>query len=285
MVTQKQAYSLLRSYIGQYFLDKKQYPRCKEIIDEVETILEGLAAPDSAVYSAFYHMKAMYFKHLSNSSEFFKAGLMYLAYTPLKTLTAAQKKGLALDLAMAALTGDDVYNFGELISHEILLSLKETEDLAWLPSMVEIFNDGNIAAYRELSTKFKDQISREKSLASNFAALEEKISILGLIELVFSRPAGKRVITFKDIQDRTHRSVDEVEGLVMKALSLGLIRGEIDEVEGIVSISWVRPRVLGLTQIKSMESKLDSWTKKVTATLTTVEDATPDVLIEKAMAE
>jgi len=37
--------------------------------------------------------------------------------------------------------------------------------------------------------------------------------------------------------------------LVMKALSLGLVKGSIDEVDHRVHLTWVQPRVLDLEQV------------------------------------
>ena len=41
----------------------------------------------------------------------------------------------------------------------------------------------------------------------------------------------------------------QVELLVMKALSLGLVKGFIDEIDQKVSLTWVQPRVLDLQQV------------------------------------
>ena len=43
--------------------------------------------------------------------------------------------------------------------------------------------------------------------------------------------------------------VHQVELLVMKALSLGLVKGHIDEVEQRIHMTWVQPRVLDLEQV------------------------------------
>lgn len=43
--------------------------------------------------------------------------------------------------------------------------------------------------------------------------------------------------------------IDQVELLVMKALSLGLVRGSIDEIEQKCHMTWVQPRVLDRKQV------------------------------------
>lgn len=57
-----------------------------------------------------------------------------------------------------------------------------------------------------------------------------------------------------------------------------LIEGIIDQVEGIVHVSWVQPRVLGILQIKSLHDRLDAWIGKVHTTLLSVEAETPDLV-------
>lgn len=57
-----------------------------------------------------------------------------------------------------------------------------------------------------------------------------------------------------------------------------LIEGIIDQVEGTVYVSWVQPRVLGITQIKSLRNQLDGWIEKVHTTLLSVEAEIPDLV-------
>lgn len=48
----------------------------------------------------------------------------------------------------------------------------------------------------------------------------------------------------------SHRPLSaQVELLVMKALSAGLVKGSIDEVDKRVLMTWVQPRVLDLQQV------------------------------------
>lgn len=48
----------------------------------------------------------------------------------------------------------------------------------------------------------------------------------------------------------------------MKAMSLGLIKGTIDEVDQVVSITWVQPRVLDSYQLSLLNEQLGDWTEK-----------------------
>lgn len=61
-------------------------------------------------------------------------------------------------------------------------------------------------------------------------------------------------------------------------LQVHLIEGIIDQVEGTVHVSWVQPRVLGISQIKSLRDRLDSWTGKVHTALLSIEAETPDLI-------
>ena len=59
-----------------------------------------------------------------------------------------------------------------------------------------------------------------------------------LMESVFKRSKEARgQMTFAEISRETQVHEEEVEHLVMKALSLGLIRGKIDEVDRRVAVS------------------------------------------------
>ncbi|VEL42657.1 unnamed protein product [Protopolystoma xenopodis] len=50
----------------------------------------------------------------------------------------------------------------------------------------------------------------------------------------------------------------------MRALSLGLMKGRIDEVRQVVTLTWLQPRVLDREQIASMHSRLKAWSQTVT---------------------
>jgi 26S proteasome regulatory subunit N9 len=52
---------------------------------------------------------------------------------------------------------------------------------------------------------------------------------------------------------------NKVEALVMRALSVGLIRGSIDGVEQRLNVTWLQPRVLDRGQIEALSKRFASW--------------------------
>lgn len=66
-------------------------------------------------------------------------------------------------------------------------------------------------------------------------------------------------MTFTTISQETKVQHDEIEHLIMKALSLGLLRGSIDQVAEVARISWVQPKVLDRDGIEGMRARLRQW--------------------------
>ena len=68
--------------------------------------------------------------------------------------------------------------------------------------------------------------------------------------MTFKRPATNRQLDFSEIAAEAQLPENEVELLVMKALSLGLVKGSIDQVEQKAHMTWVQPRVLDREQVR-----------------------------------
>jgi len=66
--------------------------------------------------------------------------------------------------------------------------------------------------------------------------------------------------------------------LLMKCMSLGFIRGQIDQVSGYVEVEWVQPRVLTLEQINGMGRRFSDWINNVDTILAEMETSLPQSL-------
>lgn len=189
----------------------------------------------------------------------------------------AYAQELAVDLSLAALLGEAVYNFGELLAHPVMESLKGT-NYAWLGEVVQVFNRGDLHEYDRLCNKYAEQLNAQPALVQNERKLREKITVVALMEIVFALPAENRVISLDKIAETTKLHKKGVEFLLMKALSAHLIEGQIDQVDGTVRITWAQPRTLLKPQIQELRNKLDGWIDKVQSTIKMLESEQPELI-------
>lgn len=181
---------------------------------------------------------------------------------------------------MSALLAEGLYNFGELLMHPILDSLQNTSN-SWLRTLLLFYNSGDIQGFEKASVS--REFLAQPLLVAAIDSLRQKLCLMTLMEKVFKRTKEDRGrIKFTEIADDTRVGVEVVEHLVMKALSLGLIRGSIDEVDNVVLVSWVQPRVLDKPQIQTISHRIQDWTKKVNTQVKSKFGLTIDLETEEA---
>ncbi|KGN55711.1 26S proteasome non-ATPase regulatory subunit 13 homolog A [Cucumis sativus] len=267
----------IKMQIAIFKLEQGDQKECKKLLEDGKSTLDSMTDIDPSVYASYYWVSSQFYKSRKEFAEFYKSALLYLAYTSVESLSDSFKLDLAFDLSLSALLGDNIYNFGELLGHPIIKSLSGTK-VEWLYYILQAFNSGDLVRYQELCQVHNAALRAQPALVDNEKKLLEKINILCLMEIIFSRPSEDRTIPLKVIEERTKLSTEDVEHLLMKSLSVHLIEGIIDQVEGTVHVSWVQPRVLGIQQIKSLRDRLDNWVEKVHTALLSVEAETPDLV-------
>lgn len=203
---------------------------------------------------------------------FYKNALLYLACVDIEDIPKEERTQRAYDLSIAALVSDSIYNFGELLLHPILDSLRDT-DHQWLRDLLFAFNKGDLVAYDSLV----GNLTKDSLLSQNSSFLYEKISLAALTEAAFCRPSNDRSMTFEYIRLQTKVQPDQVEHIIMKALSLGLLKGSIDQIAQVAHITWVQPKVLDMNQIDQMRVRLQEWDSGVNQLGHWIEKAGQDV--------
>jgi 26S proteasome regulatory subunit N9 len=66
--------------------------------------------------------------------------------------------------------------------------------------------------------------------------------------------------------------------MLMKAMSLQLIKGSIDEVEEVVHVNWILPRYLSRGHLEIMVRKLTEWETKMEEVIRLVEGQSEELL-------
>ncbi|KAF6841543.1 proteasome regulatory particle subunit [Colletotrichum musicola] len=241
-------------------------------LDSAERILDSFDSVETIVHAAFYDANANYYQRKMDFTAYYRNALLYLACIDINSLTAQERHRRALHLSIAALVSDTIYNFGELLLHPILDALKDTQD-SWFRDLLFAFNRGDLHGFEALSARMRSK----DLLNENAGHLRQKMYLAALTEAVFRRPPHDRAMSFGDIAQETKVQPNEIEHLIMKALSLGLLRGNIDQVDEVAHITWVQPKVLDMKQIANMRQRLLDWDSSVNQLGNWIETAGGDV--------
>lgn len=102
-------------------------------------------------------------------------------------------------------------------------------------------------------------------------SLDQKVRIIAFLELLFEVEKDERSLSFDRIAQHCQLEKSDVELMVMKAMSLELVKGSIDEVEELVHINWILPRYLSRNHLEIMVRKLEAWETKMDQIIKQVE--------------
>lgn len=252
----EQALMFLEIEIARCELHLGKSNEARDSLDLIDKKLSSLDQIALKLNQSFFSTNAEYYKLKSDYNNFYYQSLLFLSTIQLSELTQLEQQKLAYELSISALLADKIYNFGELLTHAILYTL-EGGEYHWLIDLLQSLNSGDIEQF----SKNLKQLDKNPLLKNSESFLKQKICLMTLVELVFSKSI--RIISFKDVSKATHLSLDEVEHLVMRALSLGLLKGSIDQISETISINWVQPRIINMEQVGNMKSKLVAWDDNV----------------------
>jgi 26S proteasome regulatory subunit N9 len=251
---------------------------CKRDLAAFKLTVEALPDGTEPVVHATFHRVACEFHKLRGPAHsFFEHALLFLGNTPLEALALPVRQALALDVALAALVGEGVFNFGEVNAQPLLGDLAGTPH-AWLAELLRAFQNGDVAAFERVVAANAAAVASHPALVAAEAAVREKITLAALVELAARRAATDRAIAFADVAREARVPVERVEALVLRALSLGLLKGRIDELERTVDVTFVRPRVLDRAQVAALKERVDAWRGKASTALNYLEEASTELL-------
>lgn len=269
----EEAHTYATTELAGVYLRIDEEPKAREHLDVAQATLDKFDFVEQIVHASFYRVNAEYYQAKSDFTSYYRNSLLFLACVDASELSTRERQQRAYNLALAALVSDQIYNFGELLLHPILDALKPPHTQAWLRDLLFAFNRGDLATFDRLS----NNLSKNDILAQHKVFLYQKISLAALTELVFRRPPHDRAMTFQTISQETKVKPSEIEHLLMKALSLGLLRGTIDQVAEVARINWVQPKVLERSQIEGMRQRLKEWDSNVNDLGHWIEDQGKDV--------
>ncbi|CUM57629.1 unnamed protein product [Debaryomyces tyrocola] len=247
--------------IARYYLILNNLEKSETILEHLNPKFESTFENEfsSKINSAFYLTKCQLYKINENYNLFYLNGLLYLSSIKNKSLSIEEQQMLCYDLCIAALLGDKIYNFGELLLHDILNCFKDSQ-YDWLYNLIHSLNSGNLKNFNKwLAIGFQ----KSPFLKASEVFLKQKVIIMSLLELISMKSTTNKQLNFKEISEFTGTPVNDVEHLIIKCFSLNLIKGYINQIDEVLVVTWLQPRILNLDQVNVLYNHLCKWNGQV----------------------
>lgn len=253
-----------------------QVDDAKDLLENLGKEIDGSYEVDALIQSTFHKSYALLWSHLGKSKAYYQSSLLYLAFTPLSAIPEEERPSLAFQISVAALIAEDEFNFGELMQQELLASL-EGSQFEWIKDFLTAFAEGKFDLYDASLANHSAKVEAVKEL--NDDVMRPKMAALALMELAFRKPKKQRRLSFEEVAQHCRVGPKEVEFLVMKAMCAKLICGKIDEVERLIIVTWVKPRILDTARVGLLRDRMDTWAAQTGLLLEHLEEMTPELLV------
>jgi 26S proteasome regulatory subunit N9 len=259
---------------GGFLTRSGKLQEARDLLELRREEMEGLIGIDAFVFSALYKNLADIAKLQQDDRRFYSCALLYLAYTPVEDIPETERGRFAQDVAEAALLAPLEFNFGELLEKP-LIKQELSKAAPAHERLVQAFHEGSFQAFDAVMGGSSGTVPMQ----AHKAQLTSKMALASLMELVFQRAKTSRVFTFKEVGDWCRTEPKLVEHLIMKGLSLGLVDGQMDEVDKTVTFTRVKPRVLDTQRIAGLKSRIDAWTSSAQAMCAHLDELTPELAV------
>ena len=240
--------------IGQYVVDG-DFETALGLLNEVEKEIGQQS--HASVRSLFYRTVVQMDKARGDFDALYEDGLLYLSAS-----SKVDDLVLAYDLCASALCARTVFSFGELASHGILDKLEGTEN-SWLRDLILILEKGSHQSIAEFESKYLGILKTKPLFVPHLDMISTKVRLCVLQELIFARPFESRVFEFQEVSEACAVPQKQVELLLLRAFSSGLIRGFIDEVDERFVVTWCKPKTLNKERLIHLKEQVDRWIQRV----------------------
>ena len=231
----------------------------EEIVKSTEEDFSSNIEIDASLYSQYYKLSTLFYEKKQDYDNFYNNAFQYLAYET--KISNEDKLNLCYKMCSAMLIGEKLYNFAELIEKDFFKLMHGTK-YEWISNLILSFNLAKVDQFLSMVEQNKRKIKDNPILKDKMDFLPIKIRIAALLDLIFQKNKTERTLSFDEICKVCMTEEDKIEFIAMKALSLGLIKGYIDQVERKLIVNWIQPKYLDKEKISLMQERFTAWIDK-----------------------
>ncbi|XP_069678161.1 26S proteasome non-ATPase regulatory subunit 13-like [Periplaneta americana] len=247
-------YKTLRAeYLFTHMGDVKE---SKRVLDQAKKLLRGIPVT-AIVHGRFYSLSSRWHESQGHYEKVYRKILRYLDCVHVENIPKDESLRLSKALVTAALVGKKLFDLGEVVCHPVMTALSPEDK--WMLHLLHHMNEGRLDAVLDM----EETCTTHPLLRLHWDNILDKAQLLCLMQMFFTRHPQQRVLPLSDVAGQMRMPESDVELLLIRAMAQGLIRGSIDQVESIVRVIWVRPRMLHREQLIPFLNRLDDWCSEI----------------------
>ena len=254
---------------GFCYLELNKMYDLEEILKTTEVDFTGKFEIESSLYAQYYKLCTLFYEKKNDYDNFYSNAFQYLAYET--KISDEEKLELCYKMCSAMLIGEKLYNFEELIEKDFF-KLMQGSKYDWISNLILSFNSAKVDQFLSMMEQNKKNIEENIILKGKIDFLPIKIRIAALLELIFQKNKSERVISFEEICKVCMTEEDKIEYISMKALSHGIIKGYIDQVDKKLYVNWIQPKYLGKEKIVVLKDRINTWIDKAQKVLVDLQE-------------
>lgn len=266
-----ECYIVVLSEICSIYLLMNRNEMAQKYLDEATDYFNKISCSEPYIYSCYHRVSSQYYLTVGPPELYFSNTLSYISYTPVDEILPEDRITISVNISIAALIGKNIYNFGEILQAPVFKHLINTP-YQWLYDLINVINEGNIDNFNIIIGEHMKDIQSQSALSSKLDVIKQKAVIMALLQLIFNKPTKNRVISFDEVCKATKMPMDQVEYIVMRAMSHDLIKGEIDQVKQLITITYLKPKVLTIDEIRSLSKSIGVWIDNIHHLYVDIED-------------
>uniref|UniRef100_A0AC35TMH8 26S proteasome non-ATPase regulatory subunit 13 n=1 Tax=Rhabditophanes sp. KR3021 TaxID=114890 RepID=A0AC35TMH8_9BILA len=223
-----------------------------EVLEQVEQ-----CPGNTEALSAYYYALMKYYIMTCEYTQLYRATVNYLDVArDITHFTPQEILSYSYHMCESAVLSDEIFDLGECYNHPIHeTAMKISNDNKWILLFVDAFVQGDMNKFNSSG------YMKNNTYANKHELLERKIRLCATMNFVSHTKSYH--IPYAAFVQYCGVTWEQVEYLLMKAVSQKLIRGKINEVDKVFDLEWIKPRTLGKKHLVVLRNRYSEWSKGV----------------------
>lgn len=137
-----------------------------ETLKQMHSKIQITQNVEKILLSTYYKYQSLYHLKRQEYADFYHNSVQFLAYVDEDGFSANEMEELCMNMALAILVSQKIFNFSELLDMKYFSCLK-TGNNSWIYRLMQTYNDGNVAQFNLDIQEFSEQINSNPVLSSN----------------------------------------------------------------------------------------------------------------------